>query len=187
MRKLAPVFNVLGKMVMLLAVTMLLPLLLADLTDDGAAAAFHWGMGITFVSGLAMTLTTLGFLYISNASRETSALGLLLSSFSQPAKAGSQNGVLPLVLTTWLAGLLVLCSESVLKSPGFQHAEQREWLKMLGLGAAVSFVVAFIFWLWSAASLAALSSQTANSSTKAGVDEVTREAFEAVDNLVPTN
>ena len=60
MHKLAPVLNVLGKMVMLLAVTMLLPLLLADLTDDGAAAAFHWGMGITFVSGLAMTLTTMG-------------------------------------------------------------------------------------------------------------------------------
>jgi trk system potassium uptake protein TrkH len=59
-RKLAPVFNVLGKMVMLLAVTMLFPLLVSDLTADAAAAAFHWAMGITFLSGLAMTLLTMG-------------------------------------------------------------------------------------------------------------------------------
>ncbi len=59
-RKLAPVVNVLGKMVMLLAVTMLFPLLVSDLTADAAAAAFHWAMGITFLSGLAMTLLTMG-------------------------------------------------------------------------------------------------------------------------------
>ena len=60
MYKLAPVINVLGKVVMLLAITMLLPLLVSDVTDDGASAAFHWGMGITFLSGLAMTLATVG-------------------------------------------------------------------------------------------------------------------------------
>ena len=59
-RKLAPVFNVLGKMVMLLAVTMLFPLLVSDLTADAAAAAFHWAMAITFLCGLAMTLATMG-------------------------------------------------------------------------------------------------------------------------------
>ena len=59
-RKLAPVINVLGKVVLLFAATMLLPLVVADLGGDGASAAFHWGMGITGACGLAMILATTG-------------------------------------------------------------------------------------------------------------------------------
>ena len=80
-RKLAPVVNVLGKVVLLFAATMLLPLVVADLGGDGASAAFHWGMGITGACGLAMILATTG------ARRElTPRDGYLL------ADLGSTNG-----------------------------------------------------------------------------------------------
>ncbi len=58
MRKLFPVIKVLGLVVMLFAFTMLLPLAVSWLIDDGAVAIYDESILITFVAGLGMWLAT---------------------------------------------------------------------------------------------------------------------------------
>ncbi len=58
MRKLAPVITTLGLVLMLFSFTMLLPLLVAWLTDDGALTVYDESIGITFASGFLMWLAT---------------------------------------------------------------------------------------------------------------------------------
>jgi len=138
---------------------------------SGGAGLQSWQQeGLIAGLMVALLLTTLGYLYISNTSRSPSVIGLLTASFTEPAKAESQNGVLPLILTTWVAGLLLLCSESLLKTPSLDDISPRGWLKIIGVGAIVSFVFAFIYWLWAARNLMALSSQEAKT-----LDDVLRQ------------
>jgi trk system potassium uptake protein TrkH len=58
MRKFAPVISTLGMVVMLFSFTMLLPLLVAWLTDDGAVLIYDEAMAATFGAGFFMWLTT---------------------------------------------------------------------------------------------------------------------------------
>jgi trk system potassium uptake protein TrkH len=58
MRKFAPVVSNLGLMLMLFSFTMLLPLLVAWLTEDGALGVYDESITITFASGLLMRLAT---------------------------------------------------------------------------------------------------------------------------------
>ena len=58
MKKLAPVVTTLGLVLMLFSFTMLLPLLVAWLTEDGAVTVYDDSIAVTFVSGLLMWLAS---------------------------------------------------------------------------------------------------------------------------------
>ncbi|MDP2832482.1 MAG: potassium transporter TrkG [Pseudomonadota bacterium] len=58
MRKLAPVVSTLGLMLMLFSFTMLVPLAVAWLSDDGALLIYDKSIAITFASGLLLWLAT---------------------------------------------------------------------------------------------------------------------------------
>ena len=58
MRKLAPVISTLGLMLMLFSFTMLMPLAVSWLTDDGALLIYDESIAITFASGLLMWVGT---------------------------------------------------------------------------------------------------------------------------------
>ncbi len=110
---------------------------------------------------VGLLLTTLGYEFISNASHEPSAIGLVWASLTSRARPGGRNGVLPLLVTTWLIGVVLLSSESVRLSAQNIRSVNSEWLKIIGLGAAISLIVAYLFWLWNASGLVALSRETA--------------------------
>lgn len=109
---------------------------------------------------LALVLGTLGFALISNASRSSSAGGLILRSLTELADGRPAWGILALVLTVWLAGGVLL------------GAECRGWtdtgapaagstLKPIAIALGVSATVGLAFWIWHAGGLAALNRVTA--------------------------
>ncbi len=105
----------------------------------------------------ALLLGTLGYAFISNASRLDTASGLVAASLTQPLSSGGRNGILPLMLTTWLIGVLLLVSQPDVIQPGGEEWKARIWVKEITLAAGLSLLVAFIFWLWDAAGLVSLS------------------------------
>ena len=105
---------------------------------------------------IALILTTLGYEFVSNASRKTNALELVWASFTTSAKAGARNGVLPLIFTTWLIGVFLLVSESIQNLDEAAERSVQNWLKMIGTALGISFVIALVFWLWNAVGLIAL-------------------------------
>jgi tetratricopeptide (TPR) repeat protein len=114
---------------------------------------------VAFIVGIL--LTTLGFDLISNASRKSSAMGLIWASLTALPGSGSRSspGILMLFLTAWLIGAALLVSESVRYLPEIfsstENAPDRTstWLKMIGTALAVSLLLGLIFWLWHATSL----------------------------------
>lgn len=110
------------------------------------------------ITGLivGLLLGTLGYEFITNASRAPSALGLVVNSLTQAARPGGRNGVLPLLLTAWLIGTALTGSEAALQLGPAAGEEDRSWLKALAVGAALSLGLALVCWLWNAAGLAAL-------------------------------
>jgi len=116
------------------------------------------------ITGLlvGLLLATLGYVFITNASRAPSALGLLIASLTQAAGAGGRNGVLPLMLTTWLIGTALVGSEAADWLADGAQPGDRSWLKALLGGAAVSLALGLVCWLWGAGGLAALSRDAAN-------------------------
>ncbi len=132
-------------------------------TSRGEGVKFPDWLRLALIVGLLMTLlgATLGFEYISNASRAPSAGGLISASLTQPAREGTRNGVLPLLLTTWLIGIVLLSSEGAAESGKAVLPRSTDWLKAMLLGAAVSLGLTFFFWYWDAAGLASLSRKSA--------------------------
>ena len=116
----------------------------------------HPALVATFI--LAVLLSTLGYEYVSNISRKTSALELIWASLTSLGNKGGQGsfGILSLLLTTWVAGGLLLISESFLAGDDGQRAWAPVWLKMAGTALGLSFLLALTFWLWHAGNLAAL-------------------------------
>jgi len=110
---------------------------------------------------MALLLTTLGYEFVSNASRKTSTMALVWSSFTVPAKAGARNGVLPLILTSWVIGVVLLVSESFQNLDEPDERALRTWLKMIGASLGVSLLIAVVFWLWNASGLISLGRVTA--------------------------
>lgn len=119
---------------------------------------------------LGIILMTLGFLYITNASRATNAIQTILNSMTRldaEQVNGSSSGLVTLVLTTWLLGSILLVSETlaqVQNSMGDTTAVNiATWGKMLGLTMGVSIGLALLFWLWHASGLVALTRTPATS------------------------
>ncbi len=107
---------------------------------------------------IALVLAALGYDYISNSSRATSALSILSSSFTslpnQPNTAA--YGILALILTTWLGMSIVLTIEG---EGGREHThsdQPADYWKTLGVMLAVSMGSALLFWMWQAGCLASL-------------------------------
>jgi tetratricopeptide (TPR) repeat protein/O-antigen ligase len=117
---------------------------------------------------VGLVLMTLGYLYISNLSRSTSALVLIWNSLTSLTAIGkgASSGLLALVLTTWLLGCLLLISETRSQSgeassagagaPLRSESGGLVWVKMILVAVGVSLLTAFLFWLWHAGGLAAL-------------------------------
>lgn len=124
---------------------------------------------------MAIVIMTLGYLYITNASRETSLARLIVSSLTRlkPTDANSaSSGVVALLLTVWVGGALLLVSERIREMMNHKDRSQEKaasenqlalWLKMSGVALGVSFLAALIYWFWHAGILFSLSSTTANS------------------------
>jgi tetratricopeptide (TPR) repeat protein/O-antigen ligase len=112
------------------------------------------GMILGLITGLL--LTTLGFSFFVYTGHPSSALGLIVDSLTQTVIPGTRNGILPLILVTWLVGILLLASESIFQFPELERSRQHTWLKMIGLGAAISAGLALIFWWWNATNLVKL-------------------------------
>lgn len=127
-----------------------------------ASLAIHPWMRQAILSGLlvGVPLMTLGYLYISNLSRSTSAVALIWSSFTSLGVAGKgvSYGLLALALITWLLGSLLLVSEVDMDVVGAESANLTPtmWGKMVLVTLGVSLLTALLFWLWHAGGLAAL-------------------------------
>lgn len=111
---------------------------------------------------VAVLLMTLGFEFISNASRSPNALTLIGNSLTSLSNGGSSFGLIALLFTTWLIGSVLSVSEYFRESrTGSSLSADRSTdgsllLKMVAITMVGSAALAFIFWLWHAEGLAAL-------------------------------
>jgi tetratricopeptide (TPR) repeat protein/O-antigen ligase len=107
---------------------------------------------------VAVLLTTLGYDFISNAGRSKSASEILWSSFTRLGNSGGQpsNGVLALILTSWLFGVILLASESVQFLDGSLKEQVYSWGKIIGVSLGISILLPLVFWIWHAEGLASL-------------------------------
>ena len=120
---------------------------------------------------LGIILMTLGYLYITNASRDPNAFAIIWNSLTRlkQTEAGSgSSGLVTLVLTTWLVGALLVVSEALASRDvdlpaAASAAPLLTWMKMLGITLGVSFVIMLTFWLLHASGLIALTRSTATS------------------------
>ncbi len=111
---------------------------------------------------VGVALMTLGYLYLSNISRSTSALTLIWNSLTRltGASPGIFFGLLALMLTTWIMGSLLFASEWVVT--GKEPQSLAAWGKMILITLGVSLLAALVFWLWHAGGLAALNRSAAS-------------------------
>ncbi len=112
---------------------------------------------------IAILLITLGYEYISNASRATTALGLIWNSLTTLGNTGGRAsyGLFALVLTTWLLGVILLASEAVQYRKVNDEEQLLSWGKMILTGLGISLGLAFIFWLAHASGLVQLGQSSA--------------------------
>jgi hypothetical protein len=106
---------------------------------------------------VSFIMICLGYDFVSNSTRATSTLTVIGNSMTRlPNRENALSyGVLAMVLTTWLASVLLVSAENK------DAEDQPAWWRALGLTAGVSAGVVIVFWLWHAGSLAALSRSTA--------------------------
>lgn len=122
-----------------------------------------WMREAWFAAGVVtIILVCLGFSFVSNSSRSTSAFDLIWSSLTLLVNEGSRPsyGLLALVLTTWVVGCVTLTSES--SQSGQDKSISTAWPKMLAVALGSSFLLTMIFWFWHANGLAALNRVSAN-------------------------
>jgi tetratricopeptide (TPR) repeat protein len=113
---------------------------------------------------VAVLLTTLGFDFISNASREVTASKILRASLTfLPGPGRSSYGVLALFITSWLVGVLLLVSEGMDNLLDVTQDYLSIWVRMLVVALVTSALLGLIFWLWHAGALAALTRSPGNS------------------------
>jgi tetratricopeptide (TPR) repeat protein/O-antigen ligase len=105
---------------------------------------------------VGLLLVTLGFEFISSTSRQPSAISLVWSSLTQTTRAGGRSGILALMLTSWLVGVILLASESVEKEQNEIGQGNSVWLKIMAIAAVISIIIASVAWLWNAANLSEL-------------------------------
>ena len=103
-----------------------------------------------------LLLGSLGYAFISNVSRAESAAGLVAASLTRPAAPGGSNGVLALMLTTWLIGAFLFVSQPDGLAQTEKEWKPQNWIKAIGLAACLSLLIALVFWMWDAAGLISL-------------------------------
>lgn len=132
---------------------------------------------------LAIVLMTLGYDFITNASRASSAGQVLWTSLTTIQKGQTASlGILALLLVTWVTGFLLLVAEEAGNIP--EVGESRESprnsrhrqvtsdsLRLMGVVAAVSVGLALIFLLFHSGNLASLV-RNAASTAEAVMDQV---------------
>jgi len=103
---------------------------------------------------VTLILVTLGFDYITNSGRITSAIVIIFNSLSRlPTHENALSfGVLMLVLTTWVVSAVILIMENSLISAN------RKWLVTFLVTLGVSGLFTGIFWFRHALGLAVLAS-----------------------------
>ncbi len=123
--------------------------------SQGEWVSSWWSRALIAGIVLAIFLSALGFDYVSNSKRLKSTGEILVSSLTRlPNQNNAQSyGILALLLTTWVAGAVILTSEDELTN------DPATWLKTVGLTGACSFVAAFFYWLWQAGQLSFLARQ----------------------------
>jgi O-antigen ligase len=105
----------------------------------------------------AVILSTLAFNYGSNALGGSSIGGILRSSLTrlQAHDGAVSYGILILVVVSWAAAALLSTIESWLGN------RQGSWVKAVGAGLLISFVLGAVFWVWHAFSLQGLIASSA--------------------------
>jgi tetratricopeptide (TPR) repeat protein len=101
---------------------------------------------------ISILLSTMGYEFISATQGGNSAFAILWNSLTKLKNiySGISYGVMAMVITSWIAGILLLNSEAEIA------VEKEIWIKRLGIILGVSFFLGGIYWLWHAGYLAKL-------------------------------
>jgi tetratricopeptide (TPR) repeat protein len=116
-----------------------------------------WAREMFIAGGLVgIILGTLGYLYLTNARRTTSALEIVVNSLTQLPNRNfaASYGLLALVLTAFAAAAVLLAAEL------YRGGGARRWWQGMGIISATAWGLALLFWLWNAGTQAALAGVT---------------------------
>jgi tetratricopeptide (TPR) repeat protein len=105
---------------------------------------------------IGIIIATLGYDYVTNSAHSKSPFEIIIISIFQLVNQNNaiSFGVIALVVTTWIAGVLLYLTEYE------KNLESLTWLKALGLISLSSLVFGTLFWVLHAISLAILASFT---------------------------
>lgn len=123
--------------------------------SSGSLPTASW-LRESFLGGgiIAIILATLGFDYISNPDKLSSALTVLWRSFTvlPTHKDVVSYGILTLILATWIGASIIWTAETL------QEENQERWLSSFLTVLGISGGFGLLYWLWHSGSLVALSS-----------------------------
>ena len=125
-----------------------------------------------FVIGIicAVILSTLGFLYITNASRSDSVWETIWASMVRLEKSDQSrpaSGIFMLLISTWVIGIGLVVSESIRIERDGTTDTGTGGIRILVIGFVVTLLLTLSFWLIHANELVSLTRQTADT-----IDEV---------------
>ena len=103
---------------------------------------------------LAIILVVLGFDLIGNPNGLKNPFDILWNSFTQ-LKKGASNGIMLMIVVTWLLGGIAM----TLELPLAQKANRYDiwsFLKQLLFVLGLSFLLGFIYWIWHTTSLSSI-------------------------------
>ena len=105
---------------------------------------------------VGILIVTLGFDYVTNSGRYQSFIEVIVNSLTRLANKdnAASYGILALVLTTWISGILLFSTENG------DHKDYRTWFNALGIMALASLIIFLLFWILHASSLATLAGFT---------------------------
>ncbi len=105
---------------------------------------------------MGIILCTLGFDFVTNSGHSTSSLSIIISSITRLANKDNaiSFGILALILTTGIIGILLFSSENN------DQFEYQSWAKSVGVMTIAMVAIVLIFWFLHAISLATVASFT---------------------------
>lgn len=109
---------------------------------------------------VAVLLITLGFDFLTNIGRAENAASLIWNSLTV-LDGNASYGLLAMVITAWLVGVVVLVSEQNQQKILEAGTSTRTWLKILAVALGVSMLIGSVYWLWHAGGLISLAESQA--------------------------
>jgi tetratricopeptide (TPR) repeat protein len=124
----------------------------------GKSSAFieHYAEAFSQAGLIAVILITAGYTFTTNQQGVENLLAIIWQSISRLGNGTTSLGVVAMLLTTWLAAILLYVAEATRTDGNSQTVQTWSWVRSFLIILAASGVAAIGYWLWHAGGLASV-------------------------------